>query len=171
MSKNANARSVWPQDWGIPSEERMRQVLVDSHLLIRVDDELHVIDPASIPDIYNTDIGNQPSVKWNKEVVRGLKVRHAFYGRVPRAGRWAGDFKVSVEDVFANVDGDLEKKGTFVEVQQKMVKITEEEGIGAVWRPIFIVYEREREVVKTLRSQRSTSCRPVRAKTLKRDEV
>ena len=139
----------WPPDHNIPSAEQIRKILKDVTLLISVpiDDEgeenrLHAILTDKI-DIYRTDITNLADASWEPGDVKSLRVRFAWQGRVPIGQRWAGDDIITVEDIFANIGVEDLKPGTLVGVCTRFVKIDNDETLGGIWRPTFLIYDRE----------------------------
>lgn len=139
----------WPEGWHIPSEKEMRKVLQNITLLIRVENQknedtsLHAINLDKL-DLYNTNITCEGDVTWRHRQVKGLKMRFAYPAYIPVADRYAGDLRVTVEDIFANMATvDLLRPRTLVEVFTRFVRIEFDSRLGRVWRPIILVYDKD----------------------------
>ena len=131
----------WPIDRQDLSEQEMIGVLEKITLLMRMADRsLRVICSVNI-DVYETDILNRAKVETEIFGRRNLNLRFAYPGVVPTCGRWAGDFRVTIEDIFGNISVEDLKPGTFIEVQTRFVKIDHDDRLGQVWKPIFIIYD------------------------------
>ncbi|MBI4059622.1 hypothetical protein HY406_01000 [Candidatus Giovannonibacteria bacterium] len=142
-----NRTGRWPVSWGIPPESVIREELKKVTLLIRevtkLQGGLFVVDQSKL-DIFRTDITNLADTTWGPDRVTGLTINSLWYGRVPIAGRYPGDPRITVEDVIANI-GDF-KPSTFIEVWTSSIVIGWDEKfpeLGDIWRPIFITYVRE----------------------------
>ncbi len=147
MKPQAIESGRWPQSQDIPSLAVIKKKLKDMTVLIRVGEgrkaRLRAIDLKKV-DVYETNITNLADVVCLPQEVKGLRVRFPYRAIIPRGQHWAGDFRATIEDIFANIHVDDLPRGTLIEVSTSDVKIADDRELGRVWQPIILVYDRER---------------------------
>lgn len=129
-------------------EKRIHEVLKTLTILVRTPESegrrLFALDNSKL-DIYLTDLMSRPSVFLVGEEIRGLRVRAIWRAIVERNGRWAGDPRITVKDIFNGFTFEqLSRPNTFVEADGPgHIDIEHHPDFGPVWRPLMVLYEKE----------------------------